>query len=67
MKEITVKIDKAGRVHFDFNGFQGSTCFVERKTILELLRKYGVTADVEYEEKKPEAYEEVEEGVKVSW
>mgnify|MGYP000515856738 CR=1 FL=1 len=62
MREVTIRVKKNGVVEFDFNGFRGRECFRARDKILELLRrKYGVNVDIEYEEKKPEAYVEEEE------
>jgi len=67
MRKVEVRIDKSGKAHFDFDGFQGDECFLEREKILELLSKYGIQIRVEEEHKKAEAYEEVFEEVRTSW
>lgn len=56
MKEIRITIDKNNKITIDFTGFEGSECFRERERIVELLKKYGVNVDIQFEEKKPEAY-----------
>lgn len=61
-REVKIIIDKNG-VHIDFSGFKGDACFKEREKIIELLKKYGINVNVEYEEKKPEAYTEEKEVV----
>ena len=56
MKQIMIRFVN-GKIVFDFDGFRGDACFKEREKLLERLRKYGLNLEVEYEEKKPEAYE----------
>ena len=68
MKEMKIRIDKNGRLHFDFNGYVGDECFQHREEIMKILRdRYGVDLEIEYEEKKPEAYVGETEVIKEGW
>ena len=67
MKEITIVVDKGGRVTIDYSGFKGDECFEVAQRIYELLKKYGVNVNVEYTEKKPEAYIKEKTVEKVGW
>jgi len=62
--KVKYTITKDGQIVLDFEGFRGKTCIDEFNRIIKALKdNYGIDADIESQEMKPEYYAEQEEVV----
>ena len=71
MRRIRITIDKkTGKVHWDYEGFVGDSCFEEAEKLKRLLKeRFGIDVEYEQVERKPEAYitEEEQQAETVGW
>ena len=64
MSITRIIIHKDGKITIEGIGYVGKECLKDLKTILELLKQYGIDTDIETQELKQEAkVEEVEKQV----
>lgn len=45
-KKVIVEVDGTGKLHVEYEGFIGNTCFEEANQLKHYLAVYGVDADV---------------------
>lgn len=56
MKNVKVIIKEDGSVIIEYNGFQGSECFLEAQRLYEKLKSAGVQVSIQQTQVKPEFY-----------
>jgi len=51
-----ILIDRKGKIVVEGIDYVGDACLKDLNRLLEALKKYGVNAKIEIQQKKPEAY-----------
>jgi len=56
MPTTRILITKDGKIVVEGVGYIGDSCLRDLNKLLEALKKYGINAKVEIQQRKPEAY-----------